>query len=117
MMRRLYVYVVSGVALVVLAFGLATLGVTLLEAAYNGGDPFNRAALAGYTAAVVVSFPVWAIHMWFGGRFARRDPAERASAIRPLYVYLPCMVSSIGATIALAHHVNVASPSHAARPY
>src|SRR5260370_14660 len=109
MMRRLYVYVVSGVALVVLAFGLATLGVTLLEAAYNGGDPFNRAAVGGYAGGVVVSFPVWAMHMWFGGRLARRDPAERASAIRRLYVYLACMGSSIGATIALANTVTVAS--------
>ena len=82
-LRRLYIYLVSIAALVVLAFGLALLGQTLLQLAFNTGDNlFNRTSLAGYTAAVVVSLPVWAIHMWFGGRFARRDPAERASAIR-----------------------------------
>src|SRR5258706_1359560 len=51
---------------------------------------------------VVVAFPLWAIHMWFGRRFARRDPAERGSAIRRLYLYLACAGSSIGAAIALA---------------
>src|SRR5260370_20175683 len=51
---------------------------------------------------VVVAFPLWAIHMWFGGRFARRDPAERGSAIRRLYLYLACAGSAIGAAIALA---------------
>ncbi len=108
-LRRLYIYLVSAVALAVLAFGLATLGVTLLQGAFNGVDSYNRSALAGYTAAVVVSFPVWAIHMWFGGRFARRDPAERASAIRRLYLYLACAGSSIGAAIALANTVSYAS--------
>ena len=108
-LRRLYVYLVSAVALVVLAFGLATLGVTLLQVAFNGADSFNRTSLAGTTAAVVVSFPVWAIHMWFGRRFARRDTAERASAIRRLYLYLACAGSSIGAAIALANTVSFAS--------
>src|SRR5260370_33847075 len=51
---------------------------------------------------VVVAFPLWAIHMWFGRRFARRDPAERGSAVRRLYLYLACAGSSIGAAIALA---------------
>ena len=105
-LRRLYIYLVSIAALVVLAFGLALLGQTLLQLAFNTGDNlFNRTSLAGYTAAVVVSLPVWAIHMWFGGRFARRDPAERASAIRRLYLYLACAASSIGAAVALASTV------------
>lgn len=108
-LRRLYIYLVSAAALVVLAFGLASLGVTLLQGAFLGADSYNRSALAGYTAAVVVSFPVWAIHMWFGRRFARRDPAERASAIRRLYLYLACLGSSVGAAIALANTVSFAS--------
>jgi hypothetical protein len=108
-LRRLYIYLVSAAALGVLAFGLATLGVTLLQVAFNGADSFNRTSLAGYTAAVVVSFPVWAIHMWFGGRFARREPADRVSAIRRLYLYVACAASSIGAAIALANTVSDAS--------
>ncbi len=108
-LRRLYIYLASAAALVVVAFGLAGLGVTLLQVAFNGADEFSRSALAGFTAAVVVSLPVWAIHMWFGFRFARRDPAERASAIRRLYLYLACAGYSIGAAIALASTVTLAT--------
>jgi len=103
-LRRLYIYLVSIAALIVLAFSLAQLGYPLIQLVFNSdAQAYNRAALAGYTAAVAVSFPVWAIHVWFGGRFARRDPAERASAIRRLYLYLACAGSSIGTAIALAN--------------
>jgi hypothetical protein len=102
-LRRLYVYLVSIAALAVLAFGLSALGQTILVFAFNSPDAqYNRTSLAGYAAAVVVAFPVWAIHQWFARRFAMRDPAERASAIRRLYLYLACAGSSIGAAIALA---------------
>jgi len=106
-LRRLYIYLVSIASLTVLAFGLANLGSTALVFLLNSPDAqFSRTALAGFTATVVVAFPVWAIHMWFGRRFARRDPAERASAIRRLYLYLACAGSSIGAAIALAVSIN-----------
>jgi len=102
-LRRLYIYLVSIAALAVLAFGLANLGSTVLLFLLNSPDAqSSRTSLAGFTATVVVAFPVWAIHMWFGRRFAHRDPAERASAIRRLYLYLACAGSSIGAAIALA---------------
>jgi len=102
-LRRLYVYLVSIAALAVLAFGLANLGTTVLLFLLNSPDAqSSRTSLAGFTATVVVAFPLWAIHMWFGRRFARRDPAERASAIRRLYLYLACAGSSIGTAIALA---------------
>ncbi len=102
-LRRLYIYLVSIAALAVLAFGLANLGSTVLLFLLNSADAqSSRTQLAGFTATVVVAFPVWAIHMWFGRRFARRDPAERASAIRRLYLYLACAGSAIGTAIALA---------------
>ena len=102
-LRRLYIYLVSIAALAVLAFGLANLGSTALLFLLNSPDAqYSRSSLAGFTAMVVVAFPLWAIHMWLGRRFARRDPAERASAIRRVYLYLACAGSSIGAAIALA---------------
>jgi len=101
-LRRLYIYLVSIAALAVLAFGLANLGSTALLFLLNSPDAnYSRSSLAGFTAMVVVAFPLWAIHMWFGRRFARRDPAERGSAIRRLYLYLACAGSAIGAAIAL----------------
>jgi hypothetical protein len=108
-LRRLYIYLVSAAALVVFAFALVSLGDAVLPSAIDRTDYLDRPALAGYTAAVVVSFPVWAIHMWFGGRFARRDAAERVSAIRRLYLYLACAGSSIGAALALANTVTYAT--------
>ena len=102
-LRRLYIYLVSIAALAVLAFGLANLGTTALLFLLNSpAAESSRSSLAVFTAMVVVAFPLWAIHMWFGRRFARRDPGERGSAVRRLYLYLACAGSSIGAAIALA---------------
>ena len=101
-LRRLYLYLVSAAALGTLAAGLSALGFNVLLFVFN--DPnaeSSRGALAGATAATVVALVVWGVHFWFARRYAHRDPAERASAIRRLYVYWACLVMSIGAAIAL----------------
>jgi hypothetical protein len=102
-LRRLYIYLVSAVALLVLAIGLVFLGTTILLFVFN--DPsaeYSRTSLAGFTAATVVALPVWAIHFWFAGRFAKRDAAERSSALRRLYVYWACLITALGGTTALS---------------
>jgi hypothetical protein len=102
-LRRLYLYLVSAAALVLLSAGLALLGGTILLFVFN--DPSandNRSSLAIYTAMSIVALPVWGVHFWFAQRFATRDPYERASAIRHLYLYFACLVFSIAAMIALA---------------
>src|SRR5207244_5661861 len=58
--------------------------------------------LAVFTAMTVVALPVWGVHFWFARRFAMRDPFERASAIRRLYLYWACLVTSLIATQTLA---------------
>ncbi|TMC72619.1 MAG: hypothetical protein E6J18_04560 [Chloroflexi bacterium] len=101
-LRRLYLYLVSAAALATLATGLSSLGSTILLFAFN--DPskeYSRTSLAIATATTLVALPVWGVHFWFARRFAHRDPADRASAIRRLYVYWACLVMSIGAAIAL----------------
>ena len=98
-LRRLYLYLVSSASLVVLAAGLALLGATLLRFPLN--DPTadsSRGELAIYTAMVVVALPVWGVHFWFAQR-AARDPYERASALRRLYLYFACFAASIAAMI------------------
>src|SRR5689334_20470617 len=50
----------------------------------------------------VVALPVWGVHFWFARRFAMRDPFERASALRRLYLYWACLASSLAATLALS---------------
>ena len=101
-LRRLYLYLVCAAALAALAGGLSALGYTVLLFVFN--DPSaesSRSTLAIATAATLVALVVWVVHFWFARRYAHRDPAERASAIRRLYVYWACLVMSIGAAIAL----------------
>jgi Domain of unknown function (DUF5671) len=102
-LRRLYLYLVSAAALVMLAIGLIFVGGTILLFILN--DPSadsSRGMLAVFTAMTVVALPVWAVHFWFARRFALRDPFERSSAIRRLYLYWTCLVTSVGATFTLA---------------
>jgi len=102
-LRRLYLYLVSAAGLGLLAAGLALLGSTVLLFVFN--DPYaqdSRTQLAIYTAMTVVALPVWGAHFFFARRFAMRDPAERASAIRRMYFYFACLAASIGALVSLA---------------
>jgi hypothetical protein len=101
-LRRLYLYLVSAAALVVLAIGLVLLGGTILQFVFNDPSAENsRGQLAIFTAMTVVALPVWAVHFWFAQRFATRDPFERASALRRLYLYWACLAASIAAMIAV----------------
>lgn len=101
-LRRLYLYLVSAVSLGLLAAGLALLGDTVLLFVFNDPSAQNsRTQLAGFTAMIAVALPVWAIHFWFARRYAMRDPYERASAVRRLYLYWACLGSAIGVLIAL----------------
>lgn len=102
-LRRLYLYLVSAASLGLLAAGLALLGTTVLLFLFN--DPSaqsSRTQLAGFTAMTAVALPVWGIHFWFARRYAMRDPYERASAIRRLYIYWACLGGAIGVLVALA---------------
>ena len=104
-LRRLYLYLVSAAGLGLLAAGLALLGTTVLMFIFNApnsSDPIYRTQLAGFTAMTLVALPVWGVHFWFARRFAMRDPDERASALRRLYLYAACLAAAIGFMIALA---------------
>ena len=102
-LRRLYLYLVSAAAMVLLAVGLVFLGATVLLFAFN--DPSaesSRSQLAVFTAMTVVALPVWGVHFWFARRFAIRDPFERASALRRLYLYFVCLATALAAMETLA---------------
>jgi len=102
-LRRLYLYLVSAAGLGLLAVGLALLGSTVMPFIFNEPLAFDsRTQLAVYTAMTLVALPVWGTHFWFARRFATRDPAERALAIRRMYLYLACIAGSIGALVFLA---------------
>jgi hypothetical protein len=102
-LRRLYLYLASVVGLTVLAIGLASLGATILMFVFNDPDAqYSRGSIAVFGAMSVVALPVWGVHLWFAQRFAARDPYERSSAIRHLYLYFECLASSITAMVFVA---------------
>ena len=101
-LRRLFVYLVSAAALTLLASGLVLLGGTVLLFVLN--DPTaneSRSQLAYYSAMVIAGALVWLPAFWYGQRLAR-DPFERASALRRLYLYWACLAGSLTAMVALS---------------
>jgi hypothetical protein len=97
--RRLYVYLMTGIGLGVLVFGLRTLLAVLLEQLGLGGsDPIfgdedaTREQLTLASALISVSLPVWLIHWFVAERGVRpgRPTAEveRNSVVRGLYFAL-----------------------------
>jgi len=103
-LRRLFVYLVSAAALILLTSGLVLLGGTILLFLFN--DPSaefdsTRAQLAYFSAMVSAGFLVWTPTIFYSQRLAR-DPFERASALRRLYLYWACLVNSVAAMVAIS---------------
>src|SRR3989475_12741754 len=92
-LRRLYLYLVSAAALVVLATGLVLLGGTILLFALNAPPAeTSRGQLPIFTAMTVVAPPLLGTHFWFAQRFASRGGYERAAALRRLFLSCACLV-------------------------
>ena len=102
--KRLYVYAVSWISLLVLSIGLYNLlAVALgeiadaLGATVIGGVSSGREQLSLAIALVVVGAPVFAIHWWLVGRgWSGTDPAaadDRHSAIRAFHMGLVATVA------------------------
>ncbi len=97
--RRLYVYLLTGVGVAVLAWGLTLLLTALFDAIGLGAastfaDPqqLNRERLTLATALTVVALPVWLIHWTLAERSVRPErpdaEVERSSAMRGLFFAL-----------------------------
>ena len=96
--RRLYLYLMSGIALAVLLVGLNILLSVVLHALGIGrgeslsGNDGDREALSLAAALIVVGLLVWAVHWLLIERSLRADnpnrDAERAAAERALYLTL-----------------------------
>src|SRR5260370_12458826 len=50
----------------------------------------------------LVALRVWGVHFWFARRFAMRDPNDRASALRRLYLYWAAAGGALGFGSALS---------------
>jgi len=102
--RRLYVYLLSGITLGFLVYGLITLlQVLLAQLGVGQGTPvggegtdFARQQLSLAAALIGVGLPMWGIHWWFAERGLSPDRPnaedERASTVRALYLTLVLIV-------------------------
>lgn len=97
--RRLYLYLMSGVTLGVLVFGLQSVLVVAFDALGLDRGPFvsfdpagNRQQLSLAAALIGVGLPVWAIHWGLAQRGLRPGAGqaedERGSTVRALYLTL-----------------------------
>ncbi|HET7636052.1 MAG TPA: DUF5671 domain-containing protein [Candidatus Limnocylindria bacterium] len=93
--RRLYVYLMTGIGLGVLIWGVTLLLTTLFEAlgleaeAISPGEQLARERLTLATALTAVALPVWLIHWWLAERSVRPErpdfDLERSSTVRGLF--------------------------------
>ncbi len=78
--RRVYVYLVAFIGLVMVTAGLSGLLRDILTRGTNNSIAFNAAlTLAG--------LPLWLLHWLLARRAARRDVLDRAAPLRRLYIY------------------------------
>lgn len=94
--RRLYVYIISAVSLLVLAIGIGNLLELAFGLAWEAlggaetiiGDATDvRQEVSLYLALIAVSLPIWLLHWYLAARWAAldRDDTDRASAVRAIF--------------------------------
>jgi hypothetical protein len=89
--RRIYAYLMTFAGLALLSVAAANLGSLLLSlvlpmGAIPSADAV-RETVARDVATVLVGLPVWLLHWTWISRTARRDPSERSSTLRRLFLY------------------------------
>lgn len=101
--RRLYLYVMSGITLAVISYGLVLLLRVLLDGLFPdppyGEFDSARQQLSQAIAMLGVGVPVWAVHWWLVQRSLRpgrpeRD-AERGAGARAVYITFVLLVSLV----------------------
>ena len=102
--RRIYLYLVAAVGLLLLTRGLSELARALIDSAATSSATVvsnlrDTVALNG--AFVTLGLLGWLVHWSLAQRGARRDPAERAATLRRLFVYAVLAVSVLTAANAL----------------
>jgi hypothetical protein len=88
--RRVYVYLVAFVSLLVAAYGATGLARNVIGAALPASvaaPDSVRQDVAWNGAYLIVGLPIWLLHWLLAQRAARTSPDERAATLRRLYVY------------------------------
>lgn len=105
--RRVYIYTFAAVGLSMTAFGIQQiLRFIFYRFDSSIGDPLTSQDLVANVARLAVDLPLWIIFWSWGQRLFFREDAERASALRKLYLYLAVFCGAFaavsGATLILA---------------
>lgn len=91
--RRLYLYAITLISLEVILWG----SIGLLRSALSRGEVGNSGAsqLAGALALILVGIPVFLVHWRLAQSSALREPEERLSRVRVVFLYLTLLVTLI----------------------
>ena len=81
--RRWYIYLVSAVSLQAVTWAI----IYLLRNLLTSGSSPPVEAVAFQIAVIVIGLPIFLVHWLWAQRLAGRDPDERQSAVRRLYLY------------------------------
>ncbi|HBY08774.1 MAG TPA: hypothetical protein DEH22_13700 [Chloroflexi bacterium] len=82
--RRLYLYGVAIISLMVVVWGLIGLARSAFAGESIGGDVVR---LAGALSLIFVGVPVFLLHWWLAQKSARNDEEERFSRARAFFLY------------------------------
>ncbi|HUF39048.1 MAG TPA: DUF5671 domain-containing protein [Anaerolineales bacterium] len=82
--RRLYIYLVTAISLEVVLWGVINLLRAMLDTGRVGG---GASQLAGALATIIVGLPVFLLHWWLAQRRIDRQPDERGSGVRAIFLY------------------------------
>ncbi len=81
--RRIYFYAVALISMEVVLWGMIGLARSVFSDSVGGGVD----QLAQALALILVGVPVFGIHWWAAQRSAKKDSAERESAVRAFFLY------------------------------
>src|SRR5436190_19356021 len=82
--RRLYFYLVAMISLEVVVWGV----IGLLRSIVNGSDAVNGTeALAQALALIFVGVPIFLFHWLWSQNISAKDPEEKTSSLRAIFLY------------------------------
>jgi len=90
--RRLYLYGVSLVSLETVLWGAIGLARSILAGGEIGGQVSR---LASALSLILVGVPVFLLHWWLAQRAALKDPEERSSRVRAIFLYAALMATLV----------------------
>src|SRR5579872_2015143 len=112
--RRTYAYLIAFAGLGMLAVASANLLQVfvdvLLQSPVLGTGNSVRDVVSRYVAVGLVGLPVWLVHWWWIERWVR-DPEERASTLRRLYIYVVLAIAMVVTAYSVREAIRVALQS------